>query len=333
MSNMTIGKKTFDVEEMELNHFELKYYPQNPRIFSLLSWDEATEAEPSQLEIENQLVEMDHVKQLAQSIKANGGLIDPLIVRGGDNIVLEGNSRLAAYRLLSKKEPINWDFVKCKVLPKTITDDAIFALLGQYHIIGRKDWSPFEQAGYLYRRVKKTNITIDNIAIEMGLSSVKAKRQYEVYECMKEYNDANQQKWSHYEEFFKSRSIKAICDADETVKEKILEKISRGEIVKAIDVRDKLSVVAKLRRGKKEKVINQFISGEKTLDECYEIAEISGVTNDMCKQLKSFRDKIVNPEFQKKISKLEEKQLNNAKFELNKIARGIKTVLNRIEGK
>jgi len=331
MSIMTIGKRTYAVEEKDIKQLELKFYPQNPRIFSLLFWDESIEAEPCQDEIEKQLCEMEHVKQLVQSIIANGGLIDPLIVRDGDNIVLEGNSRLAAYRLLAKKDPIKWGTIKCKILPKEISDNAIFTLLGQYHIIGRKDWSPFEQAGYLYRRVKKTNITIENIAEEMGLSIQKAKRQYEVYEYMKNYNDTNPQKWSFYEEFSKSRPIKEICSNNEEIKDKLLLKISKGEIEKAVDVRDKLGAIAKLGRGKREKVINSFIEDKKDLDECYAIAENSGVTNDICKQLKAFRIKIADAEYQNKILQLDEPQRNNAKFEVKKINKAINQILEKID--
>lgn len=50
---------------------------------------------------------MEHVKQLRVSIESNGGLIDPLIVRDGDFMVLEGNSRLAAYRLLCRTDAVN----------------------------------------------------------------------------------------------------------------------------------------------------------------------------------------------------------------------------------
>ena len=77
--------------------------PDNPRVYSIVR---AAEQEPTQAEIERRLSLMDHVKQLVQSIRANGGLTDPLIVRDGNHVVLEGNSRLAAYRLLARNDPI-----------------------------------------------------------------------------------------------------------------------------------------------------------------------------------------------------------------------------------
>ena len=56
---------------------------------------------------------MDHVKGLVHSIRTHGGLIDPVLVRDTDYVVLEGNSRLAAYRLLAKIGPYSMGTHSC----------------------------------------------------------------------------------------------------------------------------------------------------------------------------------------------------------------------------
>lgn len=56
--------------------------------------------------------------------KQNCGLIDSLIVRDGDFTVLEGNNRLAAYRLLCRTDAVTWGKVKCKLLPADIDEIA-----------------------------------------------------------------------------------------------------------------------------------------------------------------------------------------------------------------
>lgn len=98
MSKITIGKKDYEVEEQLLNQCELHFYEENPRVYSILR---SNGSSPSQKEIEDKMTSMEHVKQLQLSIKQNGGLIDPLIVvkRNGNYVVLEGNSRLAAYKI------------------------------------------------------------------------------------------------------------------------------------------------------------------------------------------------------------------------------------------
>ena len=91
-----------------------------------------------------------------------GGLLEPIIVRR--NVVLEGNSRLAAYRMLAEKDPIKWADIRCNVLPDDTSDDVVFSLLGTLHIIGKTPWSPFEQAGYLYRRTQTSRKTYNCIS-------------------------------------------------------------------------------------------------------------------------------------------------------------------------
>jgi hypothetical protein len=50
---LTIGKKKFFVENKEINQALLKFYPQNPRIYSILDVDNRT---PDQDEIEEKNV-------------------------------------------------------------------------------------------------------------------------------------------------------------------------------------------------------------------------------------------------------------------------------------
>jgi hypothetical protein len=83
----------------------LHFYTENHRVYAVLRDDGKV---PTQEDICDRLLEMDHVKQLIQDIKMDGGLIEPLIVRDGTFEVLEGNSRLAAYRYLAKGDPIKW---------------------------------------------------------------------------------------------------------------------------------------------------------------------------------------------------------------------------------
>lgn len=241
---LTIGGKEIDITRTHLKQTELKFYPENPRIYSLVV---ASSGElPSQDEIQETLTKFEYVRQLVQSIKANGGLIDPLLVRDGDYVVIEGNSRLAAYRALAKQDPIKWGTVKCCLLPKDIDDDLISALLGEYHIIGRKDWAPYEQAGYLWRRHTKHGVATAKMSEEIGLSEKTIKYFINVYDFMVKYEENNAQRWSYYFEYLKSQRI-AKCRKEypglDTV---VVRKIKNNEIPKAEDVRDKLKKYALL---------------------------------------------------------------------------------------
>ena len=87
---LTLGGQEIPVRNGSLPIHDLSFYPENPRIYSLIK---RPGVEPSQDEIFNRLRRLDHVKQLIQSIRANGGLTNPMLVRDGDLVVLEGNSR------------------------------------------------------------------------------------------------------------------------------------------------------------------------------------------------------------------------------------------------
>ena len=74
---LTLQGKEIPVKTKMVPQADLQFYPENPRIYSIVH---GKTANPSQQSIENRLTKLDHVKQLVQSISANGGLIDPLIV-------------------------------------------------------------------------------------------------------------------------------------------------------------------------------------------------------------------------------------------------------------
>lgn len=312
--NLTIGKKDYEVEICELNQADLKFYTENPRVYSVLN---IGGEEPSQTEIEEHMCNLDHVKQLRLSIESNGGLIDPLIVRDGDYTVLEGNSRLAAYRLLCRTDAITWGKVKCKVLPADIDDAAIFALLGQYHIISRKDWDPFEQANYLFRRHQQTRLPVEYMAQELGISKQKAKNMIEVIRFMIENDDLNKRHWSHYEEYLKNGGIKKYRETNPDIDETIVEAIKTETIREAADMR-KLGEIAKVGDKQSKKVMQKIAEGEIDLYEGYEEVQDAGKLDDVVKKLKTFRQYINDNTIEKQIKGSEE-IYKQAQFEIKKI--------------
>ena len=134
MGIRVIGQKKFEVTETELLQQDLLFYLDNPRVYSVLH--ENGHDNPTQTEIEEIMCSLDHVKSLKSQIMQNGGLIEPLIVvkRKDRYVVLEGNSRLAAYRILAKNDPLKWSRVLVQILPEDISDSDIFTLLGTFHL-------------------------------------------------------------------------------------------------------------------------------------------------------------------------------------------------------
>lgn len=318
---LTLRGKEIAVRVGYASHNELIFYPENPRIYNVVGV--ASEA-PSQDEIFGTLKDMEHVKQLVQSIKNNGGLHDPIIIRG--NIVLEGNSRLAAYRLLAEKDPVKWGRIKCKVLPDTIDDDLVFALLGEYHIVRKKDWPPYQQAGYVYRRNKTGGTPAKVIAKELTMSTKRVNQLIDTYEFMRIHNETDINRWSYYEEYLKIKNIKQIQKEYENIDSIFATKVQTGEIHKAADVRDKLKIIF----AAKPKTINKFLSGEKNFYESCEAAQDQGHSDGSYKTLHKFRSWIVDSETEEELWGLPEEIQAKCVFEIKKIHKRIENILKKM---
>lgn len=326
MNKLTIGKIEYEVKEENIPQVELKFYKDNPRIYSLINIDGT---EPTQESIQAALMKMEHVRQLKLSIEANGGLIDPLIVLEDKFVVLEGNSRLAAYRMLAGKDPLKWNKVKCLLLPKTISEDSIFTLLGQYHLIGRKDWSVFEQAGYLYRKMRSSDTPIDVIARDLGLKLSDAKKYILVYTFMLEHNDLRQDRWSFYDEYLKHRGIQKYRQTTTDIDDMFVSKVKTGEIRQAIDVREKLGAIAKSNGKEAKKIMQDFINGDLNIYDGYEKFESTGRTNDSFQTLQRFRERLERDDFQQKIKSGDAGKI---RLELKKIKKTVDKLIKEFEG-
>ena len=325
-TTLNIAGKVYEVENIELDQSELNFYIENPRVYSILRLDGT---EPSQEEIEAQMKKNEHVRKLRLAIETNGGLIDPLIVRKKDMVVLEGNSRLAAYRILCEKNPVQWGKVKCVLLPDEVDEDAIFALLGQYHIVGRKDWSPYEQAGYLYRRRQKTKLPVEAMAKELGIAESEAKRVFQVYEFMIKNNVLDPDKWSYYDEMLHNRGIKNQTKKDPKFYEKVTEKIQSGKIGTAQDIR-KLGDIVKSDTTEAQEIAQDFMDDKISLEKAHVSLQESGILNDDIERLAKFREVISATIFTKKVLESNDEVKDKAKYELTQIKNIIENILQKI---
>lgn len=319
---LKIQHKEIPVRIGMLPHTKLRFYAENPRIYSIVNADVS---EPEQEIIEKKLLSMEHVKELVQDIKANGGLIDPVIVLEGSWEVLEGNSRLAAYRALFNKDPNKWAKMKCVVLPGTVTETQIFALLGQYHIKGKKDWAPYEQGGFLYRRHTSHGIEVSKLADEIGLHRSDAKRYIDTYQFMLEHGDDNVSKWSYYEEFIKSRKIKKLRDEFSSFDDVIVSKIKSGEIKRAQDVRDKLPTLS----AGSNKIVKKLVNGDLNFEEAVDAVEDSGNADSLYLKINKFRHWLVSESTESALKKATPVVIKKVKYELGKIS-GQLDVLDKI---
>ena len=288
----------------------LRFFVDNPRVYSVLRGN-GTE-EPSQEEIQAKLLDMDHVKALIQDIKLDGGLTDPIIVRSGTLEVLEGNSRLAAYRHLVNLDPIKWGMIKVRLLPEDIDEKLILALLGQYHLKGKTAWPPFEKAGFLYRRHKLHDIAVDQLAMEVGETRQKVAHMVSTYQFMIDNNQDEKARWSYYDEYLKSRFIKKV--RNESFDQLVVEKIDKGEIARAVDVRDKLTVICKAKRP-----LKKFSAGEYDFEEAYDWAVDAGADSTPYAKLAKFRKWLATQETKQALGRTGGETRKKIEYELTKL--------------
>lgn len=268
-------------EVRDIEHRKLRFWPENPRIYSIVHAGGST---PTQDGIYKRLKSMEHVRELVTDIKDNEGLIDPVIVRGGTMEVLEGNSRLAAYRFLAHKDPIRWERIRCRILPEDTDQSLVFALLGQYHVKGKKDWAPYERAGFIYRRHKQQDIAIRDIAGELGMTPGEAQRLVNVFEFMLHHEETDTDRWSYYEEYNKSRKIGKLREEFPEMDKFIVEEIRSNSIPRAADLRDNLPTICENR-----KLLRKYLDRKISFEDATEEAKYQGGDSNDLKRLKRFK--------------------------------------------
>ncbi len=317
---ITLRGKEVPVVADSIDNRNLRFYTENPRIYSHLWRDGGRE--PTQQEIFDVLAKTEHVREvLLPSIRTNGGLIEPLLVKG--NIVLEGNSRLAAYRVLTDIDEEKWRLIRVRQLPTTISEADVFALLGEYHIVGKKDWQPFEQAGYLYRRHKTHGISETALQKEIGLRPAKIKHLIKVYQFMLDHNDRNPSRWSYYDELLKGRKFVSAIEKYPDFTEIIVEKINTGEIERAVDVRDRLPLITNAGGN----TLKKFMSGAYSFEQAVSDARLRGAGDYNHKRLNEFRQWLADSQLDQEFRTATESERKMLKYELDKISRRVRGLI------
>lgn len=285
-----IDGKSIEAVEKDILQSTLDFYHENPRIKSIIESEFGDH--PTQEQIESKMRTLDNVKELKRSIIANGGLLEPIIVR--DNVALEGNCRLAAYRLLNDNDPIKWSHIRAIQLPSSVTEDQIFSMLGTMHIIGKTPWSPFEQASYLKRKLTVSRKSIDAIADELGMTRSAAKLDISTLDLMAENDDMAPSKWSYYHELKKNS---AITKANENypqydITETIIENIKNGNYSDAREIRKVGKVMGATGETAHDAIVG-YISGELSLDESLELVESTSKIENIKSKIKAFTATII----------------------------------------
>lgn len=303
MKSIDINRVEIQVREKEMKVNDLDFWAENPRVYSALRME--SEETPSQDAIFEKMRTLDNVKALRWQIEKDGGLIEPIYVR--NNVVIEGNSRLAAYRLLFQKDVEKWGKIKCYLLPDDLTDDLAFALIGTFHISGRAEWSPFEQAGFLFRHLQKSKKPIKELAKDFGLQPKAAQMYVDTYKTMIAHDDDDQSHWSYYYEMLKNKNIIKMNEnhPEMNLIDTLCDKIQDGTIEKANKFREIGKLAASDTKEAKE-AMQAYLDNKESLDMAAAKVSAEDKKKHAMKVASNFHEQLQDKEFVTELLKNDE---------------------------
>jgi hypothetical protein len=224
---------------------------------------------------------------------------------------------------------VKWAQVKCTVLPAHIDEALIFGLLGQYHIKGKKDWAPYEQAGFLYRRFKTHKLDLQTLALDIGLTKRRVKHLIDTYQFMLDHGEVDTSRWSYYDEYLKSTKIRKARERFSGFDDLVVEKIKSGEIERAVDVRDRLPVIC-VAPGK---TLQRFAAGGLSFEDAYDDAVEAGGESVHYKKLAKFRQWLARAEVGDSLTHAQGQIRDKILYELDKLARRVQTLRTKLPPK
>ena len=337
---LKLRKKEIPYMEIQVSLGQLAFYPENPRIYSQF----AGSGDRTQGNIQAKLEAMDHVRELRSQIDRDGQVNEPLFcvqVSAGSELhgqyeyqVLEGNSRLAALRM-PKKGSLPPPQVPCNVLDFSAygeqeTESLIFSLLGQFHIIGKTDWRSYENAAYIYRRLKNHKVDTKVIAKEISLQPSKVLQMVNAFQMMIDAGDDNTSRWSYYEAYASSAKLKKHRENIPGLHDRVVSLIKDDKFPRALDMRDKLPDILRNKRARKI----FFDKGEsEPFREALAVADISGDTDATFKRLQRFRTDLATSQTKTQITKLlrSDSSRGRTEYELSQIMKFASQLMKRGE--
>ncbi len=320
---ITILDEEILVRYERLSTDQLKYFEENPRVYSSIYGENKPENNGElQSFIHTKMLEQQSVQKLIPEIRKHGGLLEPILVRYDTMQVIEGNSRLAAYRELYRKcKDEKWTEIPCHIVSK-LSPEQQDAYLSQIHIKGKTPWQAYEKANFAYIR-RKRGFSVDEIARRSSETKGEIEKRIKAVELMQENNDKDRSRFSYYDVLVRSRNINKENSYNDEVKNTLLSKIknigegdSRDTDFTALDLREKIPDILK-----KKTQLKKFLHGDLTLDQAYQNARPS----NPLRKVKDAKDKIVDIT-RIEISKLEINDLNALMQDIRRLFREVERI-------
>lgn len=206
----------YEISNVDIHTIE--YYPANPRINYIISKFPPKDINQNLIEME--LLKLESTMDRIRDIEENKGMIDEVYIL--KNQVVEGNTRLCAYRRLYQKynKDNRWKFIKAKVLQDDVSEEELFYILGIFHIRGKKEWDAYEKAAYINKMINTLKKTPEEICKQLGMQKKTLEASLQAYKVMskkylsslKNNNEINStkddlKKFSYFDAFFHQKEL------------------------------------------------------------------------------------------------------------------------------
>lgn len=240
--------REIEFETAALEIATLRYYVENPRINYILTTHQGP---VTQELIQQKLLELDTTKNLLRDVLENKGLIEEVLVCGGE--VVEGNTRLAVYRRLHAKYPDDptWSTIPAKVLLGEVSPEELFFILGTFHIRGKTEWGAYEKAAYIDRMVNELHEQPAQVAKQLGHQPNTVEAILKAYKAMSdvflpmlppssdgfETQDALR-KYAYFEALYRQKELTRTAEATPGFVGTFADWVRLGVFPKAADVRE-----------------------------------------------------------------------------------------------
>jgi len=327
--SITVLGRIISYEIKDVDIYKLEYYPENPRINYIIS--KFPPKQISQELIERELLKLEQTKERIKDLEDNKGLIDEVYVL--NNEVVEGNTRLCAYRRLCKKYPDDnrWKYIKARILQSDITDDELFYILGIFHIKGKTEWDAYEKAAYMNKMVYTFNKSPEDICKQLRIQRKNLDATLQAYKVMsKKYlssvknndNDSRDdlKKFSYFDAFFHQKELVERAKGTPGFVDQFVEWVKEGRFTNAQSVRQ----LNKILSNKKSSKAFCESEPEEALEEAIHILyeHKPEKVDRFYKKIREFRDLLRDAEVNKVKDEVEENK--NKKAELQHCYKDLK---------
>lgn len=248
---ITLDKGRVIVRCVNLPLSAVKLDPANPRVANTVAVSSFGSGDEQQRRLADLLWADADVRSLYQSVQANHGLIERIIVRH-DGVIAEGNCRTVVYNKLAANAPDdpNWQRIPARVLPEDITERQVSILLGELHVGGKNKWSAFEKAGHIHKMSTEFGLTQEEIARLLKMSKTAVNYHSRAFAAMKDKylpkfpGTGAVHKFSYFLELYKQEELRDWIKTDILALDDFVQWVGTERIAKGADVRELGEIVA-----------------------------------------------------------------------------------------